>query len=162
MSMQISECSNILQNTNICIYSFNKRSGISLVEAMVGIIIFSIMFVFIFRAFAPTATASHNLLRGTTVAMNACNWYLNSLEQKIQFEGALPDSELGTNDITFLFRRDEFSEIATLRSLKATSEISLKNNLYNAKISIKWGNYENEKETTHHFEMSRLLIQPCF
>ncbi len=143
-------------------FTNKKRSGISLVEAMIGIIIFSIMFVFIFRAFAPTATASHNLLRGTTVAMNACNWYINSLEQKIQFEGALPESELGKNDITFLFRRDEFSEIATLRSLKATSEITLKDNLYTAKISINWGNTENDKETTHHFEMSRLLVQPSF
>ena len=142
--------------------NYKKRCGLSLVEAMVGIIIFSIMFVFIFRAFAPTATASHNLLRGTTVAMNACNWYINSLEQRIQFEGALPDSELGKNDITFLFRRDEFSEIATLRSLKATSEITLKDNLYTAKISINWGNKENEKERTHHFEMSRLLVQPSF
>ena len=150
-------------NSNLLINNRkNNKRGVSLVEAMVGIIIFSIMFIFIFRAFAPTATASHNLLRGTTLAMNACNWYLNSLEQKIQFEGALPDSEMGTNDITFLFRSDEFSEIATLRSLKATSEISLKDNLYTAKVSITWGNKENDKERTHHFEMSRLLIQPYF
>ena len=142
--------------------SKRKKSGLSLVEAMVGVIIFALIFVFVFRAFAPTATASHNLLRGTTVAMNACNWYLNSLEQKIQFEGALPDSELGKNDITFLFRRDEFSEITTLRSLEATSEISLKDNLYTAKITMKWGNKENEKNQSHQFEMSRYLIQPNF
>ena len=143
---------------------FNKksRSGVSLVEAMVGIIIFSILFVIIFRAFAPTATTNHNLLRGTTVAMNACNWYLNSLEQRIQYEGALPDTEIGEHDITFLFRRDEFSEISTLRGLKATCDISLNNNLYSAKVTLKWANSESEKKLSHHFEMSRLLIQPNF
>ena len=141
-----------------------NKSGLSLVEVMVGVIIFSILFVFIFRAFAPTATNNHNLLRGTTVALNACNWYINSLEQRIQYEGALPDSELGINDITFLFRRDEFSEIATLRSLKATSEISLNDNLYTAKVTLKWGDRENEpeKDLAHHFEMYRLLVQPNF
>ena len=140
----------------------SNRSGISLVEAMIGIIIFTLMFVFIFRAFAPTATASHNLLRGTTIAMNACNWYLNTLEQQIQYEGALQSSDLGQKDITYLFKGEEFSEIATLRSLKITSDIKLENNLYNAKVSITWGNKENDKDRTHHFEMSRLLIQPDF
>ena len=152
----------ICSSTNRVLKKISNRSGISLVEAMIGIIIFTLMFVFIFRAFAPTATASHNLLRGTTIAMNACNWYLNTLEQQIQYEGALQSSDLGQKDITSLFKGDEFSEIATLRSLKITSDIKLENNLYNAKVSISWGNKENDKERTHHFEMSRLLIQPDF
>ena len=152
----------ICSSTNRVLKRTSNRSGISLVEAMIGIIIFTLMFVFIFRAFAPTATASHNLLRGTTIAMNACNWYLNTLEQQIQYEGALQSSDLGQKDITSLFKGDEFSEIATLRSLKITSDIKLENNLYNAKVSISWGNKENDKERTHHFEMSRLLIQPDF
>ena len=147
---------------NRVLKKISNRSGVSLVEAMIGIIIFTLMFVFIFRAFAPTATASHNLLRGTTIAMNACNWYLNTLEQQIQYEGALQSSDLGQKDITYLFKGEEFSEIATLRSLKITSDIKLENNLYNAKVSITWGNKENDKERTHHFEMSRLLIQPDF
>jgi hypothetical protein len=152
----------ICSSTNRVLKKISNRSGISLVEAMIGIIIFTLMFVFIFRAFAPTATASHNLLRGTTIAMNACNWYLNTLEQQIQYEGALQSSDLGQKDITYLFKGEEFSEIATLRSLKITSDIKLENNLYNAKVSITWGNKENDKERTHHFEMSRLLIQPDF
>ena len=155
--------SNNQNNIKTLISTKNKR-GLSLVETMIGLIIFTIMFVFIFRAFAPTATANHNLLRGTTVAMNACNWYLNFLEKRIQYEGALPEGELGKNDITYFFSKDEFSEIATLRSLKAISEITLSNNLYTAKVTLKWGNKENESENNlaHHFEMSRLLVQPSF
>lgn len=141
---------------------YKNRNGFSLVEVMVGVIIFVLMFTYIFRAFAPTATDSHNMLRGTTVAMNACNWYINLLEQNIQYDGSLPSSYLGKNDITNEFSQDNFSAIRLLRSLKVTSDISLENNLYNVKISFDWGNKENDKDRKHHFEMSRLLVQPVF
>lgn len=151
----------VLQNYRI-FSLYTKRKGISLVEAMVGMILFCLMFVYIFRAFAPTATASHNLLRGTTIAMNACNWYLNSLEQQIQYEGALSSSELGKRDVTELFTQNQFSDIEMLRSLKATSDIALSNNLYNAKITFRWSDREGDSKRAHHFELSRLLVQPNF
>ena len=94
--------------------------------------------------------------------MNAGNWYLNKLEHRIQSQGALPDSELGENDVTLDFITDEFSDIKMLRSLKVTSVISLENNLYNAKVNFDWGNSDKDKNRNHHFEMSRLLIQPNF
>ncbi|MDD3001834.1 MAG: hypothetical protein PHF29_08785 [Candidatus Riflebacteria bacterium] len=140
----------------------NQRYGLSLVECMVGIILFFLVFGATFKAFAPTATSSHNLLRGATIAMNACNWYLNELEQRIQYEGALPASELGETDVTSVFTKDNFSDIKMLRSLKATSNITLKNNLYNAKIVFRWGNSEGDKVLKHNFELSRLLVQPNF
>lgn len=138
----------------------NSRFGFTLVEAMVGIILFFLMFTYIFSAFAPTATEGHNLLRGTTIAMNACNWYINSLEQRIQYDGSLNESELGKTDITNCFNSDDFSDIKLLRALKVTSEISFNNNLYNVKISFNWGNNESDKDRNHHFEMSRLLVKP--
>ncbi len=137
-----------------------KQFGYSLVEVMFGIIIFALIFVVVFRAFAPTATASHNLVRGTTIAMNACNWYLNSLEQAIQYEGALSSTDLGEHDITNQFSDEQFSDIKLLRSLKVTSLITLKDNLYTAKITFNWGDSENGKEKSHHFEMYRLIVQP--
>ncbi len=139
-----------------------NRFGISLVETMVGIILFFLVFGATFRAFAPTATASHNLLRGATIAMNACNWYLNELEQRIRYEGALSASELGEKDVTGLFVKENFSDIVMLRSLKATSNITLTKNLYNAKISFRWENSEGDKVRNHNFELSRLLVQPNF
>lgn len=137
-----------------------NRSGFTLVEAMVGIILFCLMFTYIFKAFAPTATDGHNLLRGTTIAMNAANWYINSLEQRIQYEGSLPEDELGINDITNCFNLNDFSDIKMLRALKVISFIQFKNNLYTVKITFNWGNNENEKDRKHHFEMCRLLVKP--
>ena len=138
----------------------HSRNGFTLVEAMVGIILFCLMFTYIFKAFAPTATDGHNLLRGTTIAMNACNWYINSLEQRIQYDGSLPEDELGVNDITNYFSSDDFSDIKMLRALKVISLIQFKNNLYTVKITFNWGNSESDKERKHHFEMSRLLVKP--
>lgn len=140
--------------------NLNKRSGFTLVEAMIGIILFCLMFTYIFKAFAPTATEGHNLLRGTTIAMNASNWYINSLEQRIQYDGSLSESELGINDITNYFSSDDFSDIQMLRALKVTSVIKYSNNLYNVKINFNWGNSESDKERKHHFEMNRLLVKP--
>ncbi len=142
-------------------YVHKNKLGLSLIEVMAGLIIFTLLFLFVSKAYSPTATDSHNLLRGTTVAMNACNWYLNSLEQKIQFEGVLPDSELGENDITYEFKKNQFSDILLLRGLKATSNVKLENNLYNVTITFKWGNSESSKKN-HHFELSRLIVQPNY
>lgn len=142
--------------------TFKAARGFSLVEVMVGVVIFVLMFTYIFRAFAPTATDSHNLLRGTTVAMNACNWYINFLEQRILFDGGLPETDLGKKDITNEFSSSDFSDIKLLRSLKVTSDISVNNGLYSLKISFDWGNTENQTDRPHHFEMSRLLVQPVF
>lgn len=139
-----------------------RRLGLSMVEVMAGVIIFTLIFIFVFRAFAPTATTSHSVLRGTTIAMNACNWYLNDLERAIQAEGALDSSDLGTKDITSRFTESEFSDIKLLRSLQATSEIKLENNLYTAKISFRWSNSEKDNNRPHHFEMFRLIVQPAF
>ena len=139
----------------------HKKTGVSLVEVMAGIVIFTLLFLFVSRAFTPTATDTHNLLRGTTVAMNACNWYLNSIEQKIQFEGVLPASELGENDITYEFKQNQFSDILLLRGLKATSNIKLQDNVYNVTITFNWGNSESSKKN-HHFELSRLIVQPNY
>ncbi len=138
----------------------DNRKGFTLVEAMIGIILFCLMFTYIFKAFAPTATTGHNLLRGTTIAMNACNWYINSLEQRIQYDGSLPDSDLGVNDITNYFNTDDFSDIKMLRALKVISLIQYKNNLYTVKITFNWSNSESDTDRKHHFEMSRLLVKP--
>lgn len=149
-----------------------SRQGLSLIETMVGIIIFCIIFVFVFRAFAPTATASHNLLRGTTVAMNAGNWYLNELERSIRSlaKGESLNLSIGENDITNEFSEEKFSDIKLLRGFQAICSIKYgkdaegkeNQNSYNVNISFKWSNKENNKEKTHHFEMHRLIVKPIF
>ena len=146
----------------VMLNKLRKHSGLSMVEVMAGIVIFTLLFMCISRAFAPSATSSHNLIRGTTVAMNACNWYLNTIEQRIQFEGVLPSSELGEQDITDSFKTEQFSEIQTLRKLKVTSDIKLSNNLYNAKVVFNWGNSDGDTSRQHHFELSRLIVQPNY
>ena len=136
------------------------RHGFSLVEAMIGMIIFFLLFGYTVRALAPTATDSHNLLRGATVAMNACNWYLNDLERRINYLGELPASELGENDVTLVFHEDYFSDIVMLRNLQAKSNISLNGDLYTLNIEFRWGNHDNDNSRPHNFHLSRLKTRP--
>lgn len=147
--------------------SVEKRSsdqksakGFSLIEVMVAMIIFFLLFGYTINALAPTATDSHNLLRGVTVAMNACNWYLNDLERRVNYLGELPASDLGENDVTMLFNDNDFSDIAMLRNLRATSQISLEGNLYNMQIKFRWGNHDRDHKRPHNFELARLKTKP--
>lgn len=137
-----------------------SAKGFSLIEAMIGMIIFFLLFGYTVRALAPTATDSHNLLRGVTVAMNACNWYLNDLERRINYLGELPASDLGENDVTMLFSENDFSDIRMLRNLRATSQVSLKGDLYNMRIEFRWGNHDSDYKRPHNFELSRLKTRP--
>jgi hypothetical protein len=139
---------------------YRQRSGFSLLEAMIGMIIFFLLFGYTVRALAPTATDSHNLLRGATVAMNACNWYLNDLERRISYLGELPAADLGETDVTLLFSDDYFSDIEMLRNLKATSYISLEGDLYTMRIVFRWGNHDADEKRPHSFELSRLKTRP--
>jgi len=141
-------------------YNYDRRKGFSLVEAMFGMIIFFLLFGYTVRALAPTATDSHNLLRGVTVAMNACNWYLNDLERRINYQGELPASDLGENDVTLLFNDDYFSDIVMLRNLCATSYVSLDGDLYKMRIEFRWGNHDHDEKRPHSFELSRLKTKP--
>jgi hypothetical protein len=134
----------------------------SLVEVMVGLVLFFLVFGATFRAFAPTATDSHNLLRGVTIAMNAGNWYLNEVERKVNYEGALEASFLGSTDVSSMFTEDYFSDITLLRALEATSNITVDGNLYNVKIDFRWGNHTNDTKKSHNFTLSRLIVQPSF
>jgi hypothetical protein len=136
------------------------KDGFSLLEAMTGMIIFFLLFGYTVKALAPTATDSHNLLRGVTVAMNACNWYLNDLEKRINYLGELPAADLGENDVTLLFNEDYFSDIAMLRNLQATSHISLEGDLYTMRIVFRWGNHDADENRPHNFELARLKTRP--
>ncbi len=148
-------------NIGVSFLKLNSK-GISLVETMVGLVLFFLLFGFTFKAFAPAATDGHNLLRGVTIAMNAGNWYLNELERKINYNGALESSEIGEKDVSHMFTEDLFSDIAMLRSLRATSKVSLEGSLYTAKIYFKWGNHDSDEKRTHNFDLSRLIVQPSF
>jgi hypothetical protein len=151
----------IKQTANYNIIRHDKR-GMSLVEVMVGLVLFFLVFGATFKAFAPTATDSHNLLRGVTIAMNAGNWYLNELERKINYEGALDIDLMGSNDVTYMFTEDYFSDIALLRALAATSNIEMDGNVYKVKIDFRWGNHINDAKRNHNFTLSRLIVQPSF
>lgn len=143
--------------------------GLSLLEVMIAMVIFVLIFTFTFKAFAPTATDAHSMLRGVTVAMNACNWYLNELEQKINYNGGLPDSELGENNITHIFKdlnADDdmlmFSDLLLLRNLMVTSDISLDGNLYQMTVQFKWGRHDRDHSRPHGYKLSRLKTRPGF
>lgn len=145
---------------NKCLSNRKSVKGFSLVEVMVAMIIFFLIFGYTINALAPNATDSHNLLRGVTVAMNACNWYLNELERRVNYLGELPASDLGENDVTLKFSDKDFSDIAMLRNLRATSQISLVGNLYSMRVEFRWGNHDRDVKRPHRFELTRLKAKP--
>ncbi len=136
------------------------RAGFSLLEVMVGLVLFMLIFGFTMRAFAPTATNTHNLIRGNTVAMDGCSWYLNDLEKRINYYGTLPSEMVGQSDITDAFTPELFPDITFLRCLKVLADVELAGDLFKLKITFRWGNHDKDTRRPHSFEMSRLKTRP--
>jgi prepilin-type N-terminal cleavage/methylation domain-containing protein len=143
-----------------------KKYGFSLVEIMVSFFIFSIFSAAIFRAFAPTATDSHNLLRGYSFAMNLANKQISKIEAEIERYGH-PDSiaENEFVDITSKVEADN-AVMELLRNLevncRATPGIDIDpqyERLYKIEITVDWGNSENDGRP-HHFQLARWKVRP--
>lgn len=143
-----------------------KKYGFSLVEIMVSFFIFSIFSAAIFRAFAPTATDSHNLLRGYSFAMNIANRQISKIEAEIERYGNPDSVSEGTFvDITSQVEADNTS-MELLKNLevkcKVTPGIDIDpqyEGLYKIEITIDWGNSENDGRP-HHFQLARWKVRP--
>lgn len=137
-----------------------RRVGFSLLEGMVGMVIFMLIFTFTMRAFTPTATDTHNLIRGHTIAMDGCSWYLNDLEKRINYYGTLPAGMMGQSDITAAFTPDLFPDIPFLRCLKVVADVEADGDLFKLKVTFQWGNNDQDVKRPHSFEMSRWKTRP--
>lgn len=141
--------------------SYKGRSrGFSLLETLIGVVLFVLIFGFTMNAFSPTATDSHNLIRGSTIAMGGCSWYLNDLEKRINYHGDLPAGMMGEKDITTEFSTDLFPDLPFLRCLKVTSNIERDGDLYKLRVTFQWGNHDKDYRRPHRFEMGRLKTRP--
>lgn len=149
-------------------FSKLNSKGFSLTEVMVSIFIFSLLFAAIFKAFAPTATDSHNLIRGYSFAMNLANRQISKLEAEIERFG-LPES-LPLNkhiEITSSVQADNTS-IELLKNLQVNCKITPgevddpnMENLFKIAIEVNWGN-KNHDNRPHRFKLARWKVRPYY
>jgi prepilin-type N-terminal cleavage/methylation domain-containing protein len=145
-----------------------ERKGFSLAEVMVSLFIFTVLFAAIFKAFAPTATDSHNLIRGYSFAMNLANKQISKLEAEIERFGqpkTLPVNKL--EEITSQIQADNAS-LELLRNLEVTCKVTPgeiespdKENLFKIAVYVHWGNNENDNRP-HRFKLARWKARPCY
>lgn len=140
---------------------FSKTfAGISLIEILLGITLFVLMFSHVMTAFAPTATDYNRLVRGYTLSITIANWYINHLEGLIFFQGELPATELGLQmDKTSLIL-DNFRHAAKeLPKLKVLVNQSLVGNkLYQIDLTVNW----ETGAKPHQYAISRLKAAPRY
>lgn len=138
-----------------------RGRGISLIELLLGVTLFVMMFSHIMMAFAPTATDYHGLVRGYTVAINISTWYLNRIEGLIDFEGRLPAAQMGLDqDVTTIIRTHFPASKVELPDLKVkvnTSQIGA--GLYQIEINITW---KAGAKNRHEYSMKRLKAAPSY
>jgi prepilin-type N-terminal cleavage/methylation domain-containing protein len=142
--------------------------GFSLAEVMVSIFIFSVMFVAIFRAFAPTATDSHNLIRGYSFAMNLANRQISKIEAEIERYGQPKTIALNKlKEITSQIQADNTS-LELLKNLQVNCKITPGEiegpeleNLFKIEVFVNWGN-NNRDNRPHKFSLARWKTRPYY
>jgi len=79
------------------LYIYNR--ALTLLEVMIGLLIFTILFLAAASAFAPSGTTHHSLLRDSTQVMRLANYFLNDVEKKIAYSGDLDTGLLGEHGV---------------------------------------------------------------
>jgi prepilin-type N-terminal cleavage/methylation domain-containing protein len=148
--------------------SHNKSGtrGFSLAEVLVSIFIFGLLFAAIFKAFAPTATDSHNLLRGYSFAMNLANRQISQMEAEIERFGQPETLTLNSlEDITKEVQADNAS-IEMLRNLQVNCKVTPgevedpeMERLFKIEVEVNWGNNERDSRP-HKFRLARWKVRP--
>lgn len=126
----------------------NKLKAFTVVEVMVSIILFSLVFAAIIRAISPSGTKGQAQLRTYSTAMTIANWYLNYYESEIDCKGKL--KSIPTNhetDVTNLIKKSTNEEYGLIRNFrvfalatypKTGKETQIQ--MYQIKITVRWGN----------------------
>lgn len=135
---------------------------------MVSLFIFGVLFAAIFKAFAPTATDSHNLLRGYSFAMNLANRQISKIEAEIERFG-VPESIklLDKVDIT-ASAQDDNAAIEMLKNLQVLCRVTPGeledpelDNLYKIEVEVNWGNRPKDSRP-HRFKLARWKVRPYY
>lgn len=147
---------------------FYRKKAFSLVEVLVSLFIFGILFAAIFKAFAPTATDSHNLLRGYSFAMNLANRQISKMEAEIERFGQPETLALNKMvDITSGAQADN-AAIELLKNLQVLCRVSPGEiedpnleNLFKIEVEVNWGNNKSDKRP-HQFRLARWKVRPYY
>lgn len=136
------------------------RRDVSLIEVLLGITLFVLLFSHVMTAFAPTATDYHRLVRGYSLAITIANWYINLQEGAIFYHGKLDADELGLKkDVTALIRRNFPQCERELPKLKVLVNQSLVGtNLYQIELSLTW----EAGSKQHQYAINRLKAAPTY
>lgn len=133
------------------------RQGFSLIEIVLGLALFVLLFSHVMMALTPTATNYQGMVRGYTLAAVIGNWYINQIEGRINLDGQIPDSELGTFQDVTPFVDQHFGETFRheFRDAEAQAAVNeIEKGLYRIEFRISWGAGRGEKK--HHYQTTRL------
>ncbi len=138
----------------------------SVLEVLIGIVIFVLLFTYIMSAFAPTATDYQGMVRGYSTAVTVANWYVNRIEGILHFQGSLPAGEMGLNkDVTAVCRAN-FGDLmdVELKKVRVVSNVfkpkpDAHPGLYQIDVFLSWS---GRGAKTHEYSMKRLKAASRF
>jgi hypothetical protein len=130
-----------------------------MVEILLGVTLFVLIFSHTMTAFAPTATDYQRMVRGFTMAINVANWYINHIEGIITYQGELPASEMGIErDVTTVVTERFGASLGELRELKVTATlVQVGPSLVQISVNLDWG---GSGRGHHQYTLSRLKAIP--
>ena len=139
----------------------SPAGGVSLIEIIMSIFIFALLFGQVFSAYAPAATA-------------IASWYINMVESIIDRTGgfASRDSGLKTGDlgvekyITPIILLGMGEELEIMHNLLVLATVlnptvngKISQELFEIKVEVRWGNNFSDNRP-HRFKTSRWKIKP--
>lgn len=129
-----------------------------MIELLLGITLFVLIFSHVMTAFAPTATDYQRIVRGYSFAITIANWYINRQEGLIFYHGHLPASELGLQrDITALIQQHFPNLQKELPKAKAlVNQAKVGDHLYQIEFILDW----EAGSKRHQYKINRLKTAP--
>jgi len=127
-------------------------AAFSLVEVMVSIILFAMLFGTIMKALTSTGTKGKGQLRTYSSAMSIASWYINFLESEITSKGTLTGllSDNTEKDLTRLIKKKTNLEYNLIRGFKVLVNSSYppdtlngnkaQKSIYEIMVTVMWGN----------------------
>lgn len=148
-------------------YQIKSKAAFSLVEVMVSVALFIVLFTAIMRVVFPSSSGGHNQLRSYSMAMVLADWYLNYIESEIDRKGTLGSIAVGKQtDITNISSSLPSSEFELLRDYKVYTTCTCpkqpdgsQGDLYQIKITVNWSK-KNGDGRPYNLDIVRYKVKP--
>ena len=151
----------------------SKRVGISVLEGLIAVLVFAVVFIPLYRLYTETGVGQQKMVRDYAVAINIAENAMNLIESEID-KGNLPQP-VSDQDVSALFfgnpaaqkaiqgmlgygAAESVKYIPAFRLFLTTRPFQGNANLYEIRLRFVWGNKQtgNQIEGKHEFELKTL------